>query len=479
MKERLFIGGDWINGDHYTDLNSPFSGKKIAEIPVATLKQVDEAIESAKKNQNKLVSMPLNERAYILERVANLLHDKRNEAAKIISLEAAKPYKTALGEVDRTVETYKFSAEEAKRIHGDMIPMDAAKAGINRLAYTLREPIGVIGAITPFNFPLNLVAHKIGPAIAAGNSVILKPAGQTPLSAYFIAKLFEEAGLPKGVLNVVTGKGSIIGNQMVGSDKVDMITFTGSPKVGLEINTNAGLKKVSLELGSNAALIIDENTNLEDIAKSCALGAFSNQGQICISLQRIYIMENEFQKFIELFKKETQSLVCGDPLETSTDVSSLISKADLERSLAWIEEAKNEGADVVIGGFEKNNVLYPTILTNVKPTSKVSNEEVFAPIVTVSKIRTINEGINLVNGSKYGLQAGIFTNDIQTAHEASNKLAVGGVVINDSPTYRVDQMPYGGVKESGNTKEGIKYAIEEMTNDKLVIWNQNYNTEKE
>lgn len=478
MKEKLFINGNWVVGETYKELFSPFSGEKIADIPIATLKQVDEAIDSANNNQYKIATMPLYKRANILENVANLLEEKREQAAKLISLEAAKPFNTALGEVDRTVETYKFAAEEAKRIHGEMIPMEAAKNGVNRLAYTLNEPIGVIGAITPFNFPMNLVAHKVGPAIAAGNSVILKPAGQTPLSAYFIAKLFEEANLPKGVLNVVTGKGSVVGDQIVKSDKVDLVTFTGSPKVGLEIKAKAGLKKVSLELGSNAGLLIDKNTNLEEIAKSSAIGAFSNQGQICISLQRIYVMESAFQDFRDLFIKETNKLVYGDPLNKETDVSSLISKADLERTLSWIQEAKEEGADVLIGGIEKDNILLPTILTNVKSTSKVSSQEVFAPLVTLTKIQTIEEGIDLINDSKYGLQAGIFTNDIQTALEASKKLEVGGVMINDIPTYRVDQMPYGGVKESGNTKEGIKYAIEEMTNSKLVVWNQNYNTKR-
>lgn len=474
LKNKLFIDGNWVCSEIYKDLYSPFSGEKIAEIPQASIQQVDEAIESAAKNQHKISSIPAYERANILEGLVSLLIRGREEAARLISLESAKPLKTSFDEVDRTIETYKFSAEEAKRIHGEMIPMDSAKGGVNRLAYTIREPLGVIGAITPFNFPMNLVAHKIGPAIASGNSVVLKPAQQTPLSAYYIAKLFEEAGLPKGVLNVVTGKGSVVGDRIVTSEKVNMITFTGSPQVGLSIKAKAGLKKVSLELGSNAGLIIDENTNLARIAKSCAAGAFSNQGQVCISLQRIYVMESVYHKFIDKFISETKSLICGDPFDLETDVSSLITKGDLERSISWIEEAEKEGAVVLSGGFEKDNVLMPTILTNVQSTSKVSCQEVFAPIVTITPIKSIGEGIDSINDSKYGLQAGIFTKDIQTALEASKKLHVGGVMINDIPTYRVDQMPYGGVKESGNTKEGIKYAIEEMTEAKLVVWNQNF-----
>lgn len=472
MKKKLFINGEWVESKEYADLYSPFSGEKIAEIPQASNEQVDAAIDSAYINRETMASLTAYRKAEILENLAILLKENRKKAADIISMESAKPLKFSLGEVDRTIETYKFAAEEAKRIHGEMIPLDAAKNGANKLGYTLREPIGVVAAITPFNFPMNLVAHKVGPAIAAGNTVVLKPASQTPLSAFFLAELLEEAGLPKGAVNVVSGSGRIVGDRLVTSEKVSMITFTGSPDVGIGIKNKAGLKRVALELGSNSGLVIDEGVDLDKIIPKCVVGAFSNQGQVCISLQRIYVHENIFNAFTEKFKEETEKLVLGNPLEECTDISSLISRKDLERAKAWIDEAVEEGGTVITGGQIVENFLLPTIITNAQAHSKVSCHEVFAPIVTINSIKSVNEGINLINDSRFGLQAGIFTNDIQTAMEASKRLEVGGVIINDVPTYRVDQMPYGGVKESGNAREGLKYTIEEMTEMKLVVWNQ-------
>ena len=398
--------------------------------------------------------------------------DNRKKAAEIISFEAAKPMKYALAEIDRTIETYKFAAEEAKRLTGELIPMDAAKNGANRFGYTIEQPIGVIGAITPFNFPQNLVAHKVGPAIAAGNSIVLKPASQTPLSALFLAELIDQTALPKGAFNVVTGGGKTVGDALVESDKVKMITFTGSPAVGKGIRDKAGLKKVALELGSNAGLIIDKNVDLSQIVPKCVMGAFSNQGQVCISLQRTYVMDELFEEFIQQFSSSTKELVIGNPLEETTDIAAMINPGEQERALSWVQEALEHGAEIIAGGTTENGVFMPTILTNVSPTSKVSCQEVFAPIVVVNRISSIEEGIHAINDSNYGLQAGIFTNDIQTAFKASKELEVGGVMINDIPTYRIDQMPYGGVKESGTGKEGLKYAIHEMTETKLVVWNQ-------
>ncbi|WP_099362576.1 aldehyde dehydrogenase family protein [Fredinandcohnia onubensis] len=472
MKEKLYINGEWIESNEYADLYSPFSGEKIAEIPQASNEQVDAAIDSAYNNRGIMASLTAFEKAEILENLVILLRKNRLKAAKIISIESAKPIKFSLSEVDRTIETYKFAAEEAKRIHGEMIPLDAAKNGANKLGYTLREPIGVVAAITPFNFPMNLVAHKVGPAIAAGNTVVLKPASQTPLSAFFLAELLEEAGLPKGTVNVVSGSGRIVGDRLVTSEKVSMVTFTGSPEVGIGIKNKAGLKRVALELGSNSGLVIDDGVDLDKIIPKCVVGAFSNQGQVCISLQRIYVHENIFNAFINKFKEETEKLILGNPIEESTDISALISGKDLERAKVWIDEAVEEGGKIITGGQINENILLPTAIANAQAHSKVSCQEVFAPIVTINCIKSIDEGINLINDSRFGLQAGIFTNDIQTAMEASKKLQVGGVMINDVPTYRVDQMPYGGVKESGNAREGLKYTIEEMTEMKLVVWNQ-------
>ncbi|WP_163100168.1 aldehyde dehydrogenase family protein [Peribacillus alkalitolerans] len=473
MKKQYYVNGEWKTTEKFADLHSPYSKEVIAQIPQATREEVEQAIDIAYNTSKQMAELTAYERAAILEHIAKLFIENRQKAAEIISLEAAKPIKFALGEIDRTIETYKFAAEEAKRLTGEMIPMDAAKNGANRFGYTLEQPLGVIGAITPFNFPQNLVAHKVGPAIATGNTIVLKPASQTPLSALFLAELIDQTALPKGAFNVITGSGRTVGDTLVTSDKVKMITFTGSPSVGIGIRNKAGLKKVALELGSNAGLIIDKNVDLSQIVPKCVAGAFSNQGQVCISLQRTYVMDELFNEFIEQFTAATKQLVIGSPLAETTDISAMINPDEQERALIWVQEAAQNGAEIVTGGKIENGVFLPTILTNVDSTLKVSCQEVFAPIVVVNRISSVEEGIVAINDSNYGLQAGIFTNDIQTAFKASKEFEVGGVMINDIPTYRVDQMPYGGVKESGTGKEGLKYAIHEMTETKLVVWNQN------
>lgn len=473
MKKQLYIGGEWVEPKEYTPLYSPYSEACIAEIPKATSEEVAKAIKAASDATKVMAEMPAYQRADILYQLAEKLEERSEEAARIIATEAAKPIQTARGEVARTVETYQFAAEEAKRIHGETIPLDASKSGIGRVAYTMRKPLGVIGAITPFNFPMNLVAHKVGPAIAAGNTIVLKPASQTPLSAYFIAELLEEIGLPKGVLNIVTGSGRSVGEQIVTDSRVKMITFTGSPQVGIGIKNKAGLKRVTLELGSNSAVIVDERVDLEKIMDRIVTSAFSNQGQVCIAVQRIYVHENVFDSFIEQFVAKTKTLTLGDPLDEQTDVSALITKEDVKRTLSWIEEAKQSGAKVMTGGKIKGNILEPTVIVDAKRDMRVSCQEVFAPIVTIEKVTTIEEAFDRVNDSSYGLQAGIYTENVYTALEAAEKLDVGGVMINDTPTFRVDHMPYGGVKESGIGREGIHYATVEMTELKLVVWNKN------
>lgn len=472
MQKHIYVNGQWEATASYTTLYSPYSKKEIAEIPQATEEDVLRAIDAAYDTKKTVANMTAFERSQVLEQLITLLLQHKEKAAKIISLEAGKPIKYALLEVERTIETYKFAAEEAKRLVGEMIPMDAAENGKNRFGYTLEQSIGVVAAITPFNFPQNLIAHKVGPAIAAGNTIILKPASQTPLSALFLAELMDQTSLPKGAFNVITGSGKLVGDVLIQSDKVNMITFTGSPAVGIDIRNRAGLKKVALELGSNAGLIIDKKVNLDDIVAKCVVGAFSNQGQVCISLQRVYVMDSLYDEFLAKFIAQTETLVLGDPLEMTTDISSLIHANEEIRALDWINEALANGANLATGGKLHNHMLMPTILTNVADHLKVSCQEVFAPIVIVNRITSIQEGIEAINNSKYGLQAGIFTNDIQTAFMASKALEVGGVMINDIPTYRVDQMPYGGVKESGTGKEGVKYAIQEMTEKKLIVWNQ-------
>jgi acyl-CoA reductase-like NAD-dependent aldehyde dehydrogenase len=472
MKKKLLINGEWHEASEYSLLRSPYSGEVIAEIPQASDEEVERAIQSAYEAKATMAKLPAYKRAEILENLVSLLKEHQEEAAQMIAKEAAKPLKTARLEVARTIETYKFSAEEAKRICGETIPLDASPNGVNRLAYTMYEPLGVVGAITPFNFPMNLVAHKLGPAIASGNTVVLKPASQTPLSALFIGELLEKAGLPTGALNIVTGSGRIVGEKIVQDPRVNIITFTGSPSVGIGIRNKAGLKRVVLELGSNSAVIIDRDVDVKKIVPRCVTGAFSFQGQVCISLQRVYVHESVYDEFVHEFVAATKELTLGDPLSEKTDVSALISPQDAKRTLEWIEEAINSGAKLAVGGKAIGNIIEPTVLLNVAPTLKISCQEVFAPAVIINKVSAMEEAYHLVNDSRYGLQAGIYTNNVLTALKAAETLHVGGVMINDIPTFRVDHMPYGGVKESGMGREGVKYAIQEMMEMKLVVWNR-------
>ncbi|UII54486.1 aldehyde dehydrogenase family protein [Cytobacillus spongiae] len=468
MKQLLWVNGEHVGTENFYTLTSPYNEEILAEVAIADEEQVKDAISSAEHAAKILRNMPAYERAGILERLVSLLKEEKESCARLIALEAAKPLKAARGEVERTIMTYQFAAQEARRLYGETIPMDAAPGGDGRVAYTMKEPLGVIGAITPFNFPMNLVAHKLGPAIAAGNSVVLKPASQTPLSAYKIAQLFEKAGLPKGALNVVTGSGKKVGDFLLADDRVKMITFTGSPEVGKHIREHAGLKKVTLELGSNSAVIVDEDANLSKIIPRIVSGAFAYQGQVCISVQRIYVHESIYQEFVEQFVEEAKKLKLGSPLDEDTDISAMISRDDVKRAGSWVEESIQNGATLALGGVEEGTVYHPTVLLNVPSDEKVSCEEMFAPVVHINPFSDFQEAINYVNDSNYGLQAGVFTNNVTKAFTAAKELHVGGVMINDFPTFRVDHMPYGGVKMSGMGREGIKYAVEEMTELKLV-----------
>ncbi|MBW5448543.1 aldehyde dehydrogenase family protein [Cohnella sp. CFH 77786] len=472
MRKKLFIAGKWVEARAYATLFSPYSGDPIAEIPAASVDEADRAIEAACEAKAEMAGMPAHRRSAILYSLSRLLEERADEAARLIAAEAAKPVKIARTEVERTIQTYRFSAEEAKRIRGKTVPMDAAPGGEGRIAYTVREPVGVVGAIAPFNFPMNLVAHKVGPAIASGNAVVLKPASQTPLSAFFLGELLEEAGLPPGALNIVTGSGARVGNRIVQDDRVGLVTFTGSPSVGMAIRSRAGWKRVILELGSNAALIVDKDADVAKIVPRCVQGAFSYQGQICISLQRIYVHEAVYETFVSEFVEAVSRLRIGDPLDPDVDLSAMISSEEVGRSVEWIEEAVTRGARVACGGKSEGRCLQPTVLLEVDPACKVSCQEAFAPIVLINRIRDAQEGVERVNDSRYGLQAGIYTENLRTALDAAERLRVGGVIVNDIPTFRVDHMPYGGVKESGLGREGVEYAVREMTELKLVVFNR-------
>ncbi|MCR8994235.1 aldehyde dehydrogenase family protein [Brevibacillus laterosporus] len=470
MKKHLYINGTWKEAKEYQTLTSPFSKEVIAQIGQADRDDVEEAIEAAKQATAIMAKMPAHQRATILEKAAAIMENRKEELARLLALEAAKPLKTGRAELARTIQTYKFAASEARSIHGETVPLDAAPGGEGRLAFTVRKPIGVVGAITPFNFPYNLVAHKVGPAIAAGNTVVLKPAGQTPLASLVLAEIFEEAGLPAGALNVLPGKGSVVGEALVTDPRIAAITFTGSPEVGISLKGKAGLKRVTLELGSNAALIINDDVELtQELIDRCTFGAFTFAGQVCISVQRIFVHESKFADFVEKMKLAAEKMVVGDPLDEATDLSSLIAPKEIDRMEEWVSQAQGLGANVVTGGKRLAERLYaPTILTDVPTHAKVSCQEVFGPLVMITPFSTLDEAIAMVNDSRYGLQAGIYTNNIHAAMKAAEELEVGGVMINDFPTFRVDNMPYGGVKESGFGREGIKYAVEEMTELKLI-----------
>ncbi|WP_080848759.1 aldehyde dehydrogenase family protein [Cytobacillus gottheilii] len=468
-KKNLYINGNWVEANEYYELKSPYSQEVIANVPLADKSHVEEAINAAHESASIMKKMPAHKRADILLKVSALLEENLEEAAKILTLENAKPIKAARVEISRTAQTYRFAAEEAKQLFGETIPMDAAKGAEDKFGFTIREPLGVIAAITPFNFPFNLAAHKLGPAIAAGNTIVLKPASQTPLSALYIAELFERAGLPKGVLNVLTGSGGVIGDLLVSDNRVKMVTFTGSLEVGKRIKELAGLKRVTLELGSNAPVIIDKVQDLDRAVNKCIQGSFAYSGQVCISVQRIYAHEDIFDEFLEKFASAAQSLVIGNPQDEKTDISALIHTKEVTRVTTWIDEAVSKGATKVLGGELYNpETLLPTILKNVPRQTSLCTLEAFAPIVFVNPIKDINEAIKEANDSQFGLQAGIFTDSIQTALKAARELESGGINVNDVPTFRVDHMPYGGVKNSGLGKEGIKYSTEEMTELKFV-----------
>ena len=377
--------------------------------------------------------------------------------------------KAARVEASRAVSTFTMSAVEARKLAGDVVPMDASPAGTGKLAFTLRVPIGIVGAISPFNFPFNLVAHKVAPALAAGCAVVLKPASQTPLSALLLAELAAEAGLPAGWLNVVCGPAGEIGDVLVEDERVKLITFTGSSMVGWKLRERAARKRVNLELGNATPVIVESDADLDDAATRLAANAFSFAGQSCISVQRIYVQRDAYDAFLERFLPLVEALEVGDPASDETDVGPLIAASERDRVLEWIEEAKANGATVLTGGTLDGELVRPTVIADAPPEAKVSCEEVFGPVCTVTAYDTIDEAIALANGTRYGLQAGIFTGDVRTALRAARELEFGGVTVNEAPTFRADQQPYGGVKDSGNTREGPAYAVREMTEERVVV----------
>jgi acyl-CoA reductase-like NAD-dependent aldehyde dehydrogenase len=450
-------------------VTSPFDGTEVGRVPKMGGDDVDRAVAAAKAALRDRPLAPWR-RAEILDRAARLLAERAEDFARTIAREAAKPIRTARIEASRAVSTFTFAAMEARRLTGEVVPVDATEIGEGRLAFTLRVPVGVVAAISPFNFPLNLVAHKLAPAIAAGCPVVLKPASQTPLSALALATLLvDDCGLPADYLHVVTGGGGEVGNALVEHPDVAYVTFTGSSEVGWGIAAKASRKKVSLELGNNSPVIIEADGDWDKAARTIATAGFSHAGQSCVSVQRIYVAAGVADDFTGRLAGLVDDLVVGDPLDDATDVSALISESEHDRVRSWIGEAVDQGAKVVAGGTDEAGVLRPTVLTNVTPDMKVCRDEVFGPVVAVQAYDTLDEALRLADDTRYGLQAGIFTGSLSSALRAARELHFGTVLVNEVPTWRADQMPYGGVRDSGNTKEGPHWAAREMTEERLVV----------
>ena len=450
-------------------VRSPFDGSEVGTVPSHTGADVDKAVAIAKTALHT-APLPAWKRAEILDKTAHLLRDRIEEFARTIAMEAAKPIKTARIEATRAISTFTFAATEARKLTGETVPIEASEVGEGKLAFAVRVPVGVVGAISPFNFPLNLVAHKIAPAIAAGCPVVLKPASQTPLSAINLAKLVvEEAGLPSEWLHVLPGKASEVGNAITDNPDIPYITFTGSPDVGWGIRQRAFKKKVGLELGNNAPLIIEPDGDWATAAKKVSVAGFSHAGQSCISTQRIYVHADVADDFLGELVPLVEKLVVGPPMDENTDVSSLISEGDRDRVAEWIDEAAGEGAQVLTGGKVEGSLLLPTVLSGVSPDMKVCREEVFGPVVGVQTYTDFDDALRLANDTKYGLQAAVYTANLGKAIQAARTLDFGGVLVNEMPTWRADQMPYGGLRDSGNTREGPAYAVHEMTELRLVV----------
>ena len=467
LEKKLLLAGEWVETGDWVEVRSPFSGDVVGRVAKAGAAEARRAVDAAEAAMRE--PLPAHKRAEILVRVAGALGRRHEEAAQTIATEAGKPLKAARVEASRAMSTFTFAAVEARKLAGELVPMDASQAGAGKLAFTLRQPIGVVGAISPFNFPLNLVAHKVAPALAAGCAVVLKPASQTPFSALLLAELMTDADLPPGWLNVLVGPASEIGDVLVEDDRVRAITFTGSGDVGWRLAERAPRKRVKLELGNATPVIVEADADLEDVATRLAANAFSFAGQSCISVQRIYVQRDVYDELVSRLVPKVEALVVGDPLDEATDVGPLIDSGSRDRVLEWIEEARAGGATILTGGDLDGELVRPTVIADAAPELKVSCEEVFGPVCTIGAYDTLDEAIELANGTRYGLQAGIFTSNIKAALAAAHRLEFGGVTVNEAPTFRADQMPYGGVKDSGNTREGPAYAVRELTEDRLVV----------
>jgi glyceraldehyde-3-phosphate dehydrogenase (NADP+) len=467
---KMLLDGQWVDRDQTIDVRDPYDNSLIDTVPAATEADVETALAAAAEGKHVAAKMSTYERARVLLATAAIVEANLEEFARIIAREGSKTIVEARKEAGRCVNTLTVSGEEAKRLTGETIPFDSFPGGEQRRGHFERVPVGVVLAITPFNDPLNLVAHKLGPAIAGGNSVVLKPATVTPLSAIKLTEAFVNAGLPKKVLQTLTGHGAVLGDRMVADPRVRMVSFTGGVEAGKRIASKAGLKKIGMELGSNSPVIVWHDADIEWAVETCVSGAFWAAGQNCIGVQRIYIHRDVFDRFRDGFAERTAAYRIGDKLDESTDMGPMITESEAERVEGWIEEAAKKGADVLAGGRRSGALLEPTVLVNVPEDATIHSEEVFGPTVNLYPVDDLDEALAAANSVDFGLHAAGFTRDVETAHKIAAGLDCGGVMINDSTDYRLDSMPFGGVKNSGLGREGIRFSLQEMTEPKVVCW---------
>jgi acyl-CoA reductase-like NAD-dependent aldehyde dehydrogenase len=469
-KYKFYLAGEFQCSENELEIINPYTGKAFASTWLAGKPEIDKAIIAGLLAENAMKSLPPWKKFEILRQISLSLLQKKKYLAEIISLESGKPIRYALGEIDRSVQTFLIAAEESKRLPKEYISLDWTQAGDGKEGFVKYFPIGLVVGIAPFNFPMNLAVHKIAPAIAAGNPIILKPARSTPLSMFELAKIINETDLPKGAISIMTTDREA-GNMLVTDERIKMLSFTGSPEVGWEIKNKAGKKKVLLELGGNAGVIVSESADLEKAISKTLIGSFAYSGQICIHVQRIFVHQTIFEKFTQMFVDKVKQLKIGNPLDSETDVSVMIDEENAIRVEKWVNEAVDNGAKILCGGKRKGSLFEPTVITNSKPEMKVCSHELFGPVVTLESFSNFELAVSEVNNSKYGLQAGVFTNEISEMNYSFENLEVGGVIINDVPTFRVDHMPYGGIKNSGFGREGVKYSIMEMMEPKLLVKN--------
>ena len=465
-----YLAGEWRTSSDVMAVRNKFDGCVVAEVSRASRNEVLEAIGKATEAFQATRMLPAYRRSEVLANIAGAIQSRRDELAQLLATEAGKPIRTARQEIDRTILTYTVGSEEAKRIHGEMLNMDVAPVGEGRVGLIKRFPIGPVGAITPFNFPMNLVAHKVAPALAAGCPIFVRPASSTPLCALALAEIVHASGYPKGAFSVLPCS-TDAAEPLIIDERIKLLTFTGSPAVGWPMKSKAGRKRVTLELGGNAGVIVHSDADLAFATTRIVAGAFGYAGQSCISVQRVYVQRSIFQQFVDLFGPKVKALVIGDPLDEKTDVGPMIDEGSAKNIESWVQEAVSGGAKVLVGGTRKGSVMMPTVLTDVTSDMKVCAQEVFAPVMTLVPYDDFADAVRLVDYGDFGLQCGVFTRDIKNIWHAYEHIEVGGVIVNDISSYRVDHMPYGGVKQSGFGREGVRFALEEMTEMKLLVMN--------